>query len=405
MKPRTRACCWLLVALLLCPCAGLAAIGDSGRVPENPFDGFESGQNWFGADFDYDVTNEAEMWELLQRPITVLDIGETDALYPLQTPGGEKVNQDKLGGYINGASAGVHVLGQDEDGWTLIEGLDYYDRLIRGYVKTKYLKTYTPNEHYGLVIDKLTQRMYVFIDGKLWSSCAVSTGLSNPEQPYNETASGEYVLISWSGGFESEGMYCDMAIRFNSGDKIHLVPYVLLGDGTKRYDKWEQALGTKASHGCIRTQRKPNDDGLCMKWLWDNLRIGTKVVIFDDDGRALPYPDDATPLYYNTDGGSSYHMSDHCSGVKEEYYPLAGFTYGELETAPYSKLARCQFCCPPLRKADIDAQNEARGQQTPNKPDNATVQVTVIPPPSDEDIIDPLEFLGVDSLEEAGFAD
>ena len=387
---RTRFGCLLLIVLLLCPFQALAAIGENGPVPENPFDGFESGENWFGEAFDYDVTNEAEMWELLQRPITVLDIGETDAIYPVVEPGGERVNEDKLGGYINGASAAVHVLGEDEGGWTLIEGLDYYDRLIRGYVRTKYLKTYTPNKKYGVIIDKLTQRLYVYIDGKLWSSCAVSTGLPNPEQPYNETASGEYVLISWSGGFDSEGMYCDMAIRFNSGDKIHLVPCTILADGTKRFDKWEKLLGTKASHGCVRTQRKPNDDGLCMKWIWDNLKIGTKVLIFDDDGRGLPYPDDSTPLYYNTEGGESYHLSERCSGVKEKFYPLTGFTYGELETAPYSKLNRCQYCSPPLRKADIDAQNEARGVQTPNRP----------APPSDEDIVDPLEFLGVDSLED-----
>ena len=76
----------------------------------------------------------------MQRPITVLDAGQREEIYPRVTPGGEKVNDDKLGGFINGASAAVHVLGEDEDGWTLIEGLDYYNRVIRGYVKTSLLK-------------------------------------------------------------------------------------------------------------------------------------------------------------------------------------------------------------------------------------------------------------------------
>lgn len=69
----------------------------------------------------------------------------------------------------------MHVLGEDEDGWTLIEGLDYYNRLIRGYVKTSLLKTVTPSNEMGIIIDKLTQRLYVFINGEYFSSCAVST--------------------------------------------------------------------------------------------------------------------------------------------------------------------------------------------------------------------------------------
>jgi hypothetical protein len=231
------------------------------------------------------------------KPITVLDVDETESVYPLKAPGGEKVNEDKLGGFINGASAAVHVLGSDEDGWTLIEGLDYYNRIIRGYVKTKLLKTVTPNEHYGVIVDKLTQRLYVFIDGEYFSSCAVSTGLPNDEQPYNETAAGEYVAISWSGGFDSEGMYCDMAIRFNNGDKMHRCPATFWP--TAPSTKWESQLGQKASHGCIRVARLPNEDGLDQTWLWNNLKRYTKIVIWDDAGREIPYPADDTLLYYN----------------------------------------------------------------------------------------------------------
>ena len=88
------------------------------------------------------------VWELLMKPITVLDVAESETVYPLVDPGGKKVNNDKLGGFINGASSAVHVLGEDEDGWTLIEGIDYYNRIIRGYVKTSLLKVVTPNQHY-----------------------------------------------------------------------------------------------------------------------------------------------------------------------------------------------------------------------------------------------------------------
>lgn len=262
----------------------------SAKTVEEWLEGFETGETWFGEDFAYDITDEEACWELLQRPITVLDAGQREEIYPRVTPGGEKVNDDKLGGFINGASAAVHVLGEDEDGWTLIEGLDYYNRVIRGYVKTSLLKTVTPNDKYGVIIDKLTQRLYVFIDGKLWSSCSVSTGLPNDEQPYNETAAGEYLIVSWVGDFDSEGMICGMALRFNGGDMIHEVPHVLNADGTKSYSRWEALLGQKASHGCVRTQRRANEDGLNAQWLWDNLKRNTKVLVWDDQGpqNALP---------------------------------------------------------------------------------------------------------------------
>ncbi|NLI20728.1 MAG: L,D-transpeptidase [Clostridiales bacterium] len=353
----------VLIAVLL---AGfLPAPEASAKTVAQWLEGFQTGKDWFGEDFAYDINDTEAVWELLMKPITVLDVGETESVYPVTEPGGKKkVNNDKLGGFINGASAAVHVLGEDENGWTLIEGIDYYNRIIRGYVKTKLLKTVTPNQHYGVVVDKLTQRLYVFIDGKFFSSCAVSTGLPNDEQPYNETSAGEYLTISWSGGFDSEGMYCDMAIRFNNGDKIHEVPCTILADGTKRYTKWEAQLGQKASHGCIRVARLPNDEGLDQEWLWDNLKRMTKVLIWDDAGRKMPYPDDDTLLYYNPNGGKYYHSTPECSSVKKKYYPLTAFKYSELETGLYARLDPCPSCTPVKRKSVIDLENLNRGAIT-----------------------------------------
>lgn len=370
MRTIQRIAAFLLTALLL---LALLPSTAGAKTVEEWLEGFRTGKDWFGDETDYDITNEEACWELLQKPITVLDVDETAFVYPLVEPGGKKVNNDKLGGFINGASAAVHVLGEDEDGWTLIEGLDYYNRIIKGYVKTRLLKTVTPNEKYGVIIDKLTQRLYVFIDGKLWSSCSVSTGLPNDQQPYNETAAGEYVMISWSGGFDSEGMFCDMAIRFNSGDKIHLVPCRILADGTKDFSRWEKLLGQKASHGCVRTARLANEDGLNMAWIWNNLKLRTKVVIWDDGGRMQPYPDDSLELYYNPDGGSYYHSSQNCGSVRSKYLPLTAFTYGELETGIYAKLDPCPYCTPVQRKSVIDEQNIARGATTQEELDaNAT---------------------------------
>ncbi|MBR6571369.1 MAG: hypothetical protein IKK75_13045 [Clostridia bacterium] len=136
-----------ILALLLCLMIMSGVLPAQARTVEEWLEGFDTGEVWFGEDFHYDITDEEACWELLQRPITVLDAEQTEKIYPRVSPDGPKVNNDKLGGFINGASAAVHVLGEDEDGWTLIEGLDYYNRVIRGYVRTRLLKTVTPNEN------------------------------------------------------------------------------------------------------------------------------------------------------------------------------------------------------------------------------------------------------------------
>lgn len=361
MRNIRRAAALLLILSLAMPFTSLAA-GEKNKLglPTGNLAGFDGGSTWFGEDFDYDITDEEACWALLQKPITVLNVGENELVYPRVSPDGEKVVNEWQGGSINGSLAAVHVLGEDEDGWTLIEGLDYYDRVIRGYVKTSLLKTVTPNKKYGIIIDKLYQRLYMFVDGKLWSSCAVSTGLVNEEQPYNETATGEYLVGSWVGGFDSEGMYCEMGIRFNGGDLLHQVPYVERADGTKDFAKYGSQLGRKASHGCVRVARTANDEGLCIKWLWENLKKNTKVIVWDDDGRTLPYPDDDLPLYYNPDGGSSYHSTATCRSVRDKYLPLAAFTYGELESGVYAGLSACTSCIPAKRRAEIDAINSER---------------------------------------------
>ena len=379
-------------ALLLLACC-LPAVSAQAKTVAEWLEGYETGEVWFGEDFAYDITDTEACWELLMKPITVLDAGEKEAIAPRKTPGGDKVNTDKLGGTINGASAAVHVLGEDEDGWTLIEGLDYYNRLIRGYVKTSLLKTVTPSNEMGIIIDKLTQRLYVFINGEYFSSCAVSTGLPNAEQPYNETAAGEYLMISRVGDFDSEGMICARAIRFNGGDMIHEVPYTLLADGGKRYTKWEAQLGQRASHGCVRTARIANEDGLNEKWIWDHYKKYTKVIVWDDKGRTLPYPDDATPLYYNPDGGSYYHATANCNSVRSRYLPLTAFTYGELDTGAFAKLEPCSACQPPRRKAQIDKENAARGGNVPEATaapeqteEAAAPENTALPADGDEDV-------------------
>ena len=303
-------------------------------------------QAWFST---YDISDEAAVWADLTAPIVVLDAGEKESVYLLDAPDGQRQSIGKFSGYVNGTSAAVHVLSEDTDGWTLIEGYDMRDTIVRGYVRSSMLKTVAPDQHMGIVVDKLTQRMYIFQDGHKVSELLVSTGLVNDDQPYNETASGQYLFTSRVGGFWSGNMWCDMGIRFNGGDLIHMVPALINADKTKNYAPFEPKLGTKASHGCIRVQRLKNSQGINMKWLWENLKKGVKIMIWDDDGREITPPEDSLILYYNPKGGRYYHADAYCPGVKSSYLPLTPFTYGELEDSPFKKLTPCGNCAPPRR--------------------------------------------------------
>ena len=118
----------------------------------------------------------------------------------------------------------------------------------------------------------------------------------------------------------------------------------------------------KASHGCIRIQKAANENGQNIKWLWDNIKLNTKVLIWDDTGRFTEYPPDDTPIYYNPVGGKYYHEDQYCSSVKSTYLPLKAITYQQLnEDSAFSKLTPCSHCAQIMKKTEIDAINKANG--------------------------------------------
>ena len=314
-----------------------------------------------------DITDEEAVWKMLIAPVTIIDNGKKNMEKTQLVVRSEPDENSEGLGMVTAATQGVHVLERGDE-WSLIEcySSSFHDSpvinwntLIQGYVPTRYLKEVEPNQEIGIVIDKLTQRLYLFKDGKLLSTLLVSTGVANPRQPYNETRSGEFLLASKVGTFASDNMRCAMAIRFNDGDLLHEVPYTLLKDGGKNYKNNEPKLGTAASHGCIRVQRKKTPEGISMAWIWEHKKKNMKIVIWEDwQGRQIAYPSDDTVLYYNPNGGENYHTSDHCNAVNYNKIKFDSFTYGELDTESYASLTRCEYCTPPLRRAEIDAINE-----------------------------------------------
>jgi len=319
-----------------------------------------------------DIRDEEAVWAMLTAPITIVE-GEQKKQVVLRA----RPDNDAEGvGVVTCASQSIHVLENLDNGWSLVEtySSSFHDSKVKawnafviGYIPTDRLKTKQPNTDYGMLIDKLTQEIYIFREGKFFTKLLISTGLYNEKQPYNETRSGEFLIVSRVGEFRSDNMFCSMALRFNSGDLLHEVPHVKNADGSKNYKNTEFKLGTRASHGCVRVQRRRNEDGINMSWLWDNIKVNTKLAIWEDfAGRQMDYPDPSMPLYYNPNGGSNFHSTANCSGVRNEYLPLAGmFTYGELRVGEHAKLTPCVYCTPPRSPEEIDAINEIHKTQSP----------------------------------------
>lgn len=310
-----------------------------------------------------DITNEQAIWDAMMESITVLSGPEKEQYKLLAEPqkDAEPVGQ------VNYESQGVHVLKTLDNGWTFVEvystafsksTVKVYGDFVQGYVETSLLKEKTPPSDYGILVDKLTQRLYLFQEGKIFTTLLVSTGVNPGEKPYQETQSGEFVIVSFTGVITSGKLIGPMALRYNGLNLIHEVPYVKRGE-TNDYSQQVANLGERASHGCIRVQRARTPEGVNHKWIWDNRVMNAKIWIWEDfAGRQIDMPSDDHVIYYNPDGGKSYHkFADKCFGVRDRYLPMTAITYGELGDSSYEKLTPCTYCNPPMRPEDIEAKN------------------------------------------------
>jgi len=311
-----------------------------------------------------DITDEEAIWSMLSAPFTYID----DDFRKQSRVYAEPSEDSRVVAVVTGESQGVRVIETLDNGWTLIElysstfhdnSIKAWNMLVQGYVPTSKVKTRELNKKYGIVVDKLTQRLYLFSAEGLVSTLLISTGLPNETQPYNETRSGEFLYISPTGGFQSDNMYCPLAMKFNDGDLLHEVPYVARSNGDKVYTVTEPYLGQRASHGCIRVQRKKTPEGVNMQWIWNNRKELGRIVIWEDwQGRQIEIPVDDMLLYYNPKGGSYYHRGEKCASAKASVV-FETFTYAELDTVDYADLEFCPYCAPAMRRADIDKINDA----------------------------------------------
>lgn len=310
-----------------------------------------------------DITDEEAVWKVLTAPMTILDNGKKNAERTQVIIRSSPSDSSDGVGVVTCISQGVHVLERGEE-WSLIEcySSSFHDSpilnwnaLVQGYVPTSMLREIMPNQEMGLVVDKLTQRLYVFREGKLFSTLLVSTGIANAKQPYNETRSGEFLLISKVGEFASDNLRCALALRFNDGDLLHEVPYIA-GENGRDYSVNEPKLGKKASHGCIRVQRQATPEGVNQKWLWNNYKKNTRIMIWEDwQGRQIPLPSADTVLWCLKRKTGYYHTSEKCGALRGKR--TVSITYGELEKEENLKLKACPLCAAPGRAEAIEEAN------------------------------------------------
>ncbi len=323
---------------------------------------------WFG---EFDPYDEAAVWARLMQPVTVLDVEQKERVFLSDGPNGSRKTIDEHRGFFYGSTVAVKVL-EEQDGWSRIQAYNDYDELEDGWVRPGRLKTVTPNDEYGLVVDKMTQRLYIYKEGKLLTELLISTGATTGgNEAYCETASGEFLLASAVGNFWSGNLYCRKAIRFNGGDLLHMVPAVhreQVGEPDPTsygdYAVCASALGSRASHGCIRVQREANADGYSHDWIWDNLRgkKNIKIIVWDDDGRRLKATPDDASVYYNPDGGEKYHADQNCASVRSAYLPMTEITYGQLRAYPFTDLRPCGSCKAPERPETVESVNSVIDQ-------------------------------------------
>ena len=229
-------------------------------------------------------SSDEDLWKAIIAPIVTVDVGENESAYIYNSV---KDNRKRLG-TISGLSHGVNVIENRADGWSLVETFRNEDgAFVRGYIRTKTLRVVEPNQTYGLIVDKATQTLTVFKDGKRIGSCAVTTGLPTVKYLQRETPAGEYITVTRRGVLEySNTGYTKYTIRINGSYYLCEIPSTKK-NGTN-FSLLEDALGEKGSRGSVCIQHEPsNDGGINAEWIWDmtDANKKVKVLIFDDKDR------------------------------------------------------------------------------------------------------------------------
>ncbi len=223
--------------------------------------------------------DEDSVWAAVVAPVTVADVGALQHQKIYSQPSETSASL----GVVHGQTAGLEVLEVYADGFARVRAARHGDGVfVTGFVPTAKLKTVLPDTRYGLLIDKGRQVMSVYERGKLKGELPVSTGLYVPPGDSSfDTLAGAFLTEDRIAGFASEGFRYHSAIRIDGGNLIHETGHRLIA-GKPDFSEQQQALGMKASHGCVRVDSRLSDEGLNAWWLYANLPRNTKVLVLPE---------------------------------------------------------------------------------------------------------------------------
>ena len=217
------------------------------------------------------------IWEAMMQPSVVVDIEpqKHQSIY-------EKPDQkSEILGTLHGQTQSVSVLEIDGE-WAKIGAWNHEKaEYTEGWVPLNRLKIVEPNHEYGLLIDKKSQTMTIFQQGKRIETLLVSTGRMEEGKYEQETSAGSFLTGLHRVDFSTQGLKYDFVIQYDGGNLLHQIPYS--SDGKKDFTQGKAYLGTKASHACIRIQAEPGkQNGLNAYWIWTHLPYRTRIIILDD---------------------------------------------------------------------------------------------------------------------------
>lgn len=225
-----------------------------------------------------DDADESTMWNWMMKPSVVVDIGFHQHQKILKEP---ELRSESLG-TVHGQTQGMKVLDLSVPGWARVGAWNHETgEYVEGWVPQDKLKVVHPETDYGLVFRKSDQSLTVYFQGNVLDTLRISTGKAEKKHADYETPAGAYLTGTHRGSFSSNGKKFDYVIQYDGGNMIHQIPY-WWKNGLKDFSAGAEALGTKASHGCIRVQAEPSGlAGINAYWLWTHIPFGSRVIILE----------------------------------------------------------------------------------------------------------------------------